>query len=154
MHNYLLENSIITSFQSGFTAGDSSVNQLVELYNTFCQALDIGKEVRSVFCDISKAFDRVWYRGLIAKLKHYGFCGPLLNWFQSYLTIIFQRVVIPGGISEWLEILVGVPQCSTFGPLLFIMFINENAKENHSIIRLFADDTSLYIIVDFPDSAA
>ena len=72
VHNYLIENSIITSFQSGFTAGDSSVNQLVELYNTFCRALDKGKEVCFVFCDISKAFDRVWHRGLIAKLKHYG----------------------------------------------------------------------------------
>ena len=61
VHNYLLENSIITSFQSRFTAGDSSVNPLVELYNTFCQALDEGKEVCSVFCDISKAFDRVWH---------------------------------------------------------------------------------------------
>ena len=109
MHNYLLENSIITSSMSGFTAGDSSVNQLVELYYTFCQALDEGKEVCSVFCDISKAFNRVWHRGLIAELKHYGFCGPLLNWFQSYLTNRFQRVVIPGGISEWLEILAGVP---------------------------------------------
>ena len=109
MHNYLLENSIITSFQSGFSAGDSSVNQLVDLYNTFCQALDEGKEVRSVFCDIIKALDRVWHRGLIAKLKHYGICGPLLNWFLSYLTNRFQRVVIPGGISEWLKILAGVP---------------------------------------------
>ena len=42
----------MTCFQSGFTAGDSSVNQLVELYNTFCQALDEGKEVRAVLCDI------------------------------------------------------------------------------------------------------
>ena len=124
VHNYLLENSIITSFQSGFTAGDSSVNKLVELYSTYCQALDEGKEVRSVFCDISKAFDRVWYRGLITKLKQYGICGPLLNWFQRYLTIIAQRVVIPVGISEWLEILAGVPQCSMLGPILFTMFIN------------------------------
>ena len=154
VHNSVLENSIITSFQSGFTAGDSSVNQLVELYNTFCQSLDEGKEVRSVFCDISKAFDRVWHRGLIAKLKHYGICRPLLNWFQSYLTNRFQGVVIPGGISEWLEILAGVPQGSILGPLLFIMFINDIVKEIHSNIRLFADDTSLYIIVDFPDSAA
>ena len=61
VHNYLLENSIITSFQSSFTAGDSSVNPLVELYNTFCQALDEGKVVCSVFYDISKAFDRVWH---------------------------------------------------------------------------------------------
>ena len=54
VHNYLLQNNIITCFQSGFTAGDSSVNQLVELYNTFCQALDEGKEVCTVFCDIEK----------------------------------------------------------------------------------------------------
>ena len=135
-------------------AGDSSVNQLVELYNTFRQALDEGKEVRAVFCDISKAFDRVWHRGLIAKLKHYGICGPLLNWFISYLTNIFQRVVIPGGVSGWLEILAGVPQGSILGPLLFIIFINDIVKEIHSNIRLFADDTSLYIIVDFPYSAA
>ena len=64
VHNYLLDISIITSFQSGFTAGDSSVNQLIELYNTFCQALDEGKEVRAVVCDISKTVDRVWHMGL------------------------------------------------------------------------------------------
>ena len=87
-------------------------------------------------------------------MKHYGTCGPLLNWLQSYLTNRFQRVEIPGGISEWLEILAGVPQCYIFGPLLFIMFINDIVKEMHSNIRLFADDTRLYIIVDFPDSAA
>ena len=122
--------------------------------NTFCQALDEGKEVRAVFCDISKAFDRFWHRGLIAKLKHYGICVPLLNWFISYLTNRFQRVVIPGGVSGWLEILAGVPHGSFLGPLLFIIFINDIVKEIHSNKRLFADDTSLYIIVDFPDSAA
>ena len=42
-----------------FRRGDSTVNQLSYLYNTFCQALDAGKEVRAIFCDISKAFDRV-----------------------------------------------------------------------------------------------
>ena len=45
VHNYLLYNNIITCFQSGFTAWDSSINQLVELYNTFGQALDEDKEV-------------------------------------------------------------------------------------------------------------
>ena len=59
VHDYLLHNDIITCFQSGFTAGDSSVNQFVELYNTLFQALVEGKEVCAVFCDISKAFNRV-----------------------------------------------------------------------------------------------
>ena len=63
IHNCILANQIITPFQSGFMPGDSTVNQLTDMYNTFCRALDEGKEVRVVFCDISKAFDRVWHRG-------------------------------------------------------------------------------------------
>ena len=46
-----------------------------------------------------------------------------LSYFQSYLTNTFQRVVIPGVISEWLEILAGVPQGTILGPLFYIMFI-------------------------------
>ena len=104
VHNHLMDNEVITPFQSGFTRDDSTVNQLVGIYNTLCQALDDGKEVRAVFCDISKAFDRVWHRGLIAKLHHYGICGSLLKWFKSYLANRLQRVVLPGGKSEWKEI--------------------------------------------------
>ena len=59
-YNHFLANNILTSFPPGFRRGDSTVNQLSYLYNTFCQALDAGKEV---FCDISKAFDRVWHAG-------------------------------------------------------------------------------------------
>ena len=65
MFNFLLDRHAITCLQSGFVPGDSTVNQLVDIYNTFCKALDEGKEVRAVFCDVSKAFDRVWHRGLI-----------------------------------------------------------------------------------------
>ena len=77
-----------------------------------------------------------------------------MSWFESYLSDRFQRVVLPGGNSEWLEIKAGVPQGSILRPLLFILYINDIVHEIHSNIRLFADDTSLYIIVDFPDSAA
>ena len=68
MHKYLFnffrDNNVITAFQSGFVPGDSTVNQLIDIYNTFCKALYDGKEVRAIFCDISKAFDRVWHKGL------------------------------------------------------------------------------------------
>ena len=154
MHTFLLENNVITPFQFGFVPGDSTVNQLVDLRNTFSRALDEGKEVHVVFCDTSKAFDRVWHKGLIAKLQHYGISGGLLSWFESYLSSRVQRVVLPGGKSEWLEIKAGVPQGSILGPLLFILYINDIVHGIHSNIRLFADNTTLYIRVDFPDSAA
>jgi hypothetical protein len=44
--------SIITPHQSGFTPGDSAINQLLSLTNEFGKALDEGKEIRVVFCDI------------------------------------------------------------------------------------------------------
>ena len=59
LFNYLIENKLLNPFQSGFIKGGSTVNQLVYVYNNICQALDESKEVRAVFCDISKAFDRV-----------------------------------------------------------------------------------------------
>ena len=64
MFNFLLDRHAITCFHSGLVQGDSTVNQLVDIYNTFCKALDEGKEVRAVFCDVSKAFDRVRHKGL------------------------------------------------------------------------------------------
>ena len=59
MFNFFRDNKIITALQSGFVIVDSTVNQLVDIYNTFCKALDEGKEVRAIFCDVSKAFGRV-----------------------------------------------------------------------------------------------
>ena len=49
MFNFFLEQHAITSLQSGFVPGDFTVNQLVDNYNTFCKALDDGKEVRAIF---------------------------------------------------------------------------------------------------------
>ena len=99
--NFFRDNNILTSLQSGFVPGDSTVNQLVDLYNTFCKALDDGKEVRAIFCDISKAFDRVWHRGLLYKLRRAGITGSLLSWFSNYLQDRKQRVVLPGASSNW-----------------------------------------------------
>ena len=61
--------------------------------NEFGRALDEGKEVRVVFCDISKAFDRVWHKGLLRKLESIGIRGSLLSWV-NYLSERKQRVVI------------------------------------------------------------
>ena len=70
---------MLSSLQSGFLPGDSTVNQLTYLYNTFSEALDCGKEVRAVFCDISKAFGRVRHAALLHKLETAGVTGEVLS---------------------------------------------------------------------------
>ena len=67
-------------------------------------------DVRGVFLDISKAFDKVWHDGLLHKLKGYGVQGELLSLLRSYLQKRKQRVVLNGQSSEWRDIISGVPQ--------------------------------------------
>ncbi len=154
LYKYITDNNILTPLQSGFVKGDSTINQLTYIYNDICKALDDGKEVRAVFCDISKAFDRVWHRGLIIKLSSMGVTDNLLSWFKSYLSDRKQRVVYSNASSEWSNVNAGVPQGSILGPLLFLIYINDIVQTINSKIRLFADDTSLYIIVDDPSESA
>ena len=97
LYNHTRDNNLLTSLQSGFIPGDSTINQLTFLYNTFCQALDSGKEVRAIFCDISKAFDHVWHVVLLHNLRTAGVSGDVLVWFQSYLSNRKQRVALPSG---------------------------------------------------------
>ena len=147
--NHFKENFIINNFQSGFQSGRSTVTQLLELYHQFCKAVDDKKEIRVVFLDIRKAFDKVWHNGILHKLSLCGIRGNLLKWFKSYLTNRMQRVTLRGQYSSWGKIGAGVPQGSVLGPLLFILYINDiTSVVRHSNIRLFADDTCLFIEVD------
>ena len=154
VYNYFRDNFLISLYQSGFTPGDSTINQLVHIYHLLCNALDKKKEVRIVFCDISKAFDRVWHEGLIFKLKCMGITGTLLLWFEDYLSNRCQRVVLEGEKSSWSLIKAGVPQGSVLGPLLFLVYINDITNNVDSNIRLFADDTTIFVDVDDPVVAA
>ena len=101
-------------------------------------------DTRGIFLDISKAFDRVWHDGLIFKLKAHGISGSLLLLLEDFLRERFQRVVLNGQASDWLEILAGVPQGSILGPLFFLIFINDLPNGLESKVKIFADDTSLF----------
>ena len=155
VYNHFHDNFIISCYQSGFLPGKSTKTQLIEVYHHFCSAIDRHKEVRVVFLDISKAFDRVWHAGLLFKLQSAGISNNLLAWFKDYLTDRQQRVVINGQSSDWANIKAGVPQGSVLGPLLFLLYINDISHViQHCQIRLFADDTCLFIEVDNREDAA
>ena len=87
----------------GFRPGDSPTNQLLYLLDEIHQAFDSTEslEVRTVFRDISKAFDKVWHDGLMFKLEQNGISGNLLKPFEYYLSNIKQRVVQNGSYSDY-----------------------------------------------------
>ena len=109
MYNFLHERNRIYKYQSGFQPGHSTIYQIIEVYD-ICKALD-EKEYVCV-CDISKAFDGVWFDGLIHKYKGYGFKNKNSDWLHSYLHDRKQRVVLSNTNSAFLPVKAGVPQGS------------------------------------------
>ena len=152
LYNFLNLNALLTKNQSGFRPGDSTINQLISLVNDIHKSFDKRKslEVRSVFLDISKAFDKVWHDGLIFKLKQNGISGSLLKLFRNYLYNRKKRVVLNGSVSTFFQIESGVPQGSVLGPLLFLIYINDLEKNIISNVKFFADDTMIFSIVHDP----
>ena len=93
-YNYLIDNNLVSQNQSGFKRGDSCINQLISITHDILNSLDEGLEVRGVFLDISKAFDKVWHDGLIYKLQQNGISGELLNILIDFLSNRKQRLVM------------------------------------------------------------
>ena len=86
LYNFLIDNNLLYKYQSGFLPHHSTVFQLIDIYHNICQALNNNLFSCIVFCDVSKAFDRVWHRSLLFKLRQNGIDGKLLQWLNSYLT--------------------------------------------------------------------
>ena len=146
---FLLQKELINPNQSGFRPSDSCINQLIAITHKIFETFDCNPslEVRLVFLDIPKAFDKVWHEGILYKLKSMGISGELYNLLENYLSNRFQRVLLNRQTSSWRPVLARVPQGSILGPLLFLIYINDLPNELKSNAKLFANDTSLLTIV-------
>ena len=154
LYTYIFQNGFISDKQSGYRNGDSTIKQLLSITHEIYRAFDTNEEVRAVFLDISRAFDRVWHEGLIHKLKKLGVDGDMINILTSFLANRMQRTAIDGKYSEWTGISAGVPQGSILGPILFLIYINDLTEIIESDVRIFADDTFIFRKADQHSSEA
>ena len=115
-------------------------------------AVDNNKDFGVLLTDLSKAFDCISHNLLIAKLNAYGLSLSAMKLVHSYLQNFKQRTKIGSSYSLWEEIVLGVPQESILGPLLFNIFLcNLFLSIENKYFTNDADDTTPYVIGNNPD---
>ena len=97
---------------------------------------------------MSKAFVKVWHKGLIFKLKQSGITGNLLSTLTAFLKLKKQRKVLNGQLSSWSNFETSLPQGSILGALLFLIYINDLPDGLTTNAGLFADDVSFFSVAD------
>ena len=140
---FLEANILLSDHQYGFRKIRFTVDLLAYAANAWSSALESYGESRVVSLDISKVFDRVWYKGLLAKLPMFGLHPTLIMRIASFLSGRSIAIRVDGFLSRPHSINSGVPQGSVISPVLFILFINDFLSSTSSSIFSFANDTYL-----------
>ena len=125
LNEYFEKHKLLYNSQYGYRQGHSTESACMELIDKLHQQLDNSKRPLCIFIDLSKAFDTLNHVILLSKLKYYGLDENAISWFKSYLSDRKQYVEIENVKSSIKDIQTGVPQGSTLGPLLFIIYMND-----------------------------
>ena len=144
MINFIEQNDILSITQYGFRNGLSTENAIINFIDKIHTGLEKRQHTAAIFMDLSKAFDVLDHQILAKKLEHYGFRDNFLNLLLDFISNRKYFVSANGIKSETKMVNIGVPQGSTLGPLLFILYINDMCNSSSLLdFTQFADDTTL-----------
>ena len=118
------------------------------MYDNIMHMINNKSTVDMIYLDFSMAFDKVDHGILLHKLRDLGITGRLGLWFFHFMNRQ-HYIRIPGGISQPHPVLIGVPQGTVIGPLLFLIMIIDIDKISPSSKPVsFVDDTMVYSFIN------
>lgn len=143
--NFFNTNELLFPGQHGFRSNHGCETLLHEIISDMNLILSQKKVGFFLFIDYRKAFDLVDSNILLAKLEAYGFSETAMKLLRNYFTNRTQKTRYDNQFSSFMEVLLGVPQGSILGPLLFLIFINDLPYFLEKVVtKMFADDTALF----------
>lgn len=142
LHPILADQNVIPDHQFGFREHHGTVEQIHRVAHTIRQTMERKEYCSAVFLDVQQAFDRVWHRGLLYKLK---LCLPHTAYMllKSYLEHRLFQIRVEDSVSDLREIKAGVPQGSVLGPVLYTLYTSDLPTSAEVVTATYADDTAV-----------
>jgi hypothetical protein len=129
----------------GFRPGFSCKSQVIAVCQDIADSLDEEIGVDAIIIDFSEVFNLFPRDRLLTKQAASGVDSRVVVWVREFLVGCTQRVREGGQLYKEVKVTSGVSYGSVLGPLPFLMYVNDIWRNIDSNIRLFADDSIIYV---------